>query len=452
MASLAGLIRSVRSQSVEDLPLASSALLTFVTRGVGIVLAATAGIVVARSLGPTGRGIYGLVTSTGLVFAAFAGLGISYAGIYLSGQKRFNRQVLLSNSLAWGLVVSSLWISGVLFTRALNHNFFDTLGEGQLAVAVAGGGVILLISISKDFLLAHGDIWAFNAVQFMESISRLAFIVAALIFLGLTDTAAVGAWLIALLATAALGVYSLTRYARILPALNIKAFTAQVSFGIRGYMGYVFQAANHRLDVFFVAYFVGPAAVGYYAVGFGIAELLWEVPLALGTVLFPKGAALDARSNSRMAAAICRRTLFLTVLGIIALLALGRLVVLVLYGSEFLPSLGAFYILLPSALFFTIHKVLGSSLAGQGVPQATLYGGMLSVPAMVALNVILLPQMGIKGAAIASDVAYAINAAVILLIFRRVARLPLRETLLITRADLAESFRSARRMVAKVWA
>jgi Na+-driven multidrug efflux pump len=96
--------------------------------------------------------------------------------------------------------------------------------------------------------------------------------------------------------------------------------------------------------------------------------------------------------------------------------------------------------------------VLGSSLAGQGVPQATLYGGMLSVPAMVALNVILLPQMGIKGAAIASDVAYAINAAVILLIFRRVARLPLRETLLVTRADLAESLSSAKRMVAKVWA
>lgn len=452
MASLAGLIRSVRSQSVEDLPLASSALLTFVTRGAGIVLTAIAGILVARTLGPTGRGIYGLVTSTGLVFAAFAGLGISYAGIYLAGQKRFERQVLLSNTLAWALVVSSLWVTGVLVIRAFNHNFFDTLGEGQLAVAVLGGGVILLIAVTKDFLLAHGDLWAFNAVQFAESISRLAFILAVLVLVGLTDTAAVGAWLLALIATAGIGVFSLARYVRILPAVNIKALRAQVSYGIRGYMGYVFQAANHRLDVFFVAYFVGPAAVGYYAVGFGIAELLWELPLALGTVLFPKGAALDARSNSRIAASICRRTLFLTAMGIIVLLALGRFVVLVLYGSEFLPSLTAFYILLPSALFYTIHKVLGSSLAGQGVPQATLYGGMLSVPVMVALNVILLPRVGIAGAAIASDVAYAINAAVILFIFWRVARLPLRETLLVTRADLAESLRTAGRMVARLWA
>ena len=452
MASLAGLIRSVRSQSVEDLPLASSALLTFVTRGAGIVLTAIAGIMVARTLGPTGRGIYGLVTSTGLVFAAFAGLGISYAGIYLAGQKRFERQVLLSNTLAWALVISSLWVTGVLLIRAFNHNFFDTLGEGQLAVAVLGGGVILLIAVTKDFLLAHGDLWAFNAVQFAESISRLAFILAVLVLVGLTDTAAVGAWLLALIATAGIGVFSLARYVRILPAVNVKAFRAQVSYGIRGYMGYVFQAANHRLDVFFVAYFVGPAAVGYYAVGFGIAELLWELPLALGTVLFPKGAALDARSNSRIAASICRRTLFLTAMGIIVLLALGRFVVLVLYGSEFLPSLTAFYILLPSALFYTIHKVLGSSLAGQGVPQATLYGGMLSVPVMVALNVILLPRVGIAGAAIASDVAYAINAAVILFIFWRVARLPLRETLLVTRADLSESLRTAGRMVARLWA
>ena len=452
MASLAGLIRSVRSQSVEDLPLASSALLTFVTRGAGIVLTAIAGILVARTLGPTGRGIYGLVTSTGLVFAAFAGLGISYAGIYLAGQKRFERQVLLSNTLAWALVISSLWVTGVLVIRAFNHNFFDTLGEGQLAVAVLGGGVILLIAVTKDFLLAHGDLWAFNAVQFAESISRLAFILAVLVLVGLTDTAAVGAWLLALIATAGIGVFSLARYVRILPAVNVKAFRAQVSYGIRGYMGYVFQAANHRLDVFFVAYFVGPAAVGYYAVGFGIAELLWELPLALGTVLFPKGAALDARSNSRIAASICRRTLFLTAMGIIVLLALGRFVVLVLYGSEFLPSLTAFYILLPSALFYTIHKVLGSSLAGQGVPQATLYGGMLSVPVMVALNVILLPRVGIAGAAIASDVAYAINAGVVLFIFWRVARLPLRETLLVTRADLSESLRTAGRMVARLWA
>ena len=138
MASLAGLIRSVRSQSVEDLPLASSALLTFVTRGASLALTAIAGIMIARSLGPTGRGIYGLVTSTGLVFAAFAGLGISYAGIYLAGQKRFERQVLLSNTLAWALVISSLWVGGVLLIRAFNHNFFDTLGQGQLAVAVLG--------------------------------------------------------------------------------------------------------------------------------------------------------------------------------------------------------------------------------------------------------------------------------------------------------------------------
>ena len=452
MASLAGLIRSVRSQSVEDLPLASSAFLTFVTRGVGILLTAVAGIVIARSLGPTGRGIYGLATSTGLLFAAFAGLGISYAGIYLAGQKRFDRQVLLSNTLAWALAISSLWIAGVILIRAFNPNFFDTLGEGQLAVAVMGGGVILLIAIAKDFLLAHGDLWAFNAVQFMESVSRLAFILAVLVLLGLTDTAAVGAWFFALLATAGLAVFSLARYARILPAVNIKALTAQVSYGIRGYMGYVFQAANHRLDVFFVAFFVGPAAVGYYAVGFGVAELLWEIPLALGTVLFPKGAALDARTNSRIAASICRRTLFLTAMGVIVLLALGRFVIMGLYGSEFLPSLTPFYILLPSALFYTIHKVLGSSLAGQGVPQATLYGGILSVPVMVALNVILLPQIGIKGAAIASDVAYAINAGVVLFIFWRVAGLPLSQTLLVTRTDLAESFRSANRMVAKVWA
>jgi Na+-driven multidrug efflux pump len=73
------------------------------------------------------------------------------------------------------------------------------------------------------------------------------------------------------------------------------------------------------------------------------------------------------------------------------------------------------------------------------MPQAALYAGLVSLPLTVGLNLFMIPRWGIQGAAIASDIAYAVNAAVILVLFVRVSKLPLPQILLFNGSDFRES-------------
>jgi Na+-driven multidrug efflux pump len=82
------------------------------------------------------------------------------------------------------------------------------------------------------------------------------------------------------------------------------------------------------------------------------------------------------------------------------------------------------------------------------MPQATIFSGLVSLPATIALNLILVPAWGINGAAVASNVAYLINAAVVLFIFLRVSRMRLRDVLIFNAEDWA-AFRWTAR---EVWA
>ncbi|HXG36865.1 MAG TPA: polysaccharide biosynthesis C-terminal domain-containing protein, partial [Dehalococcoidia bacterium] len=205
----------------------------------------------------------------------------------------------------------------------------------------------------------------------------------------------------------------------------------------------------YRLDVFLVASFAGSTALGYYAVAFGMAEMLWHIPFALGSVFFPKAAALDLQANAETAAITCRRAVFITALVSLALLASGRFLITALYGNEFSAAVPAFYILLPSACLYTIHKVLSTSLAARGMPEASLFGALVAFPATVGLGVFLIPKLGIEGAAIASVCAYGLNATVILVTFLRVTGRSLPDILFIGRADIASSIAAVQALFAR---
>ena len=444
------LFDSLHDAPAKDLHLAAGTTLTFLVRAVIYGLAAVTGIVVARALGAHDRGVYVLVTTIAFMFPALAELGVSKAGIYLVGQKKCSVQQLVSNDLALLLPVSAIWISGAIALGLVRPAFIpDDFRFAYFLIFALSGALLLLIGLAKDVLIASGSILGYNAIEFAEPLFRSVIIIAAVLLFGLGVTGVLSVWLLAVVLAGFLALYLMAKRGQLKPLLRLGLLKAQLAFGLRGHLGFILQTANYRLDVFLVAAFAGSTALGHYAVAFGIAELLWQVPLTLGAVLFPKLSALDHEANTETAAATCRRVLFLTLLGTLAALASGRFLIGVLYGGEFLPAVNAFYILAPSGLFFTIHKVLGSSLAGRGMPEVSLYAGAASLPVTIGLDLLLIPRMGIEGAAVASIAAYAVNAGVVLALFLRVTRRSVVDTLLIKRTDILSSVQMAQRLLAR---
>jgi glycosyltransferase involved in cell wall biosynthesis/O-antigen/teichoic acid export membrane protein len=423
-------------QSAADMPLVSGAALIFVARAFEYLMAGISGVILARGLGPGGRGVYGLTNETALLFSTLAALAIAQSSVYLAGQRRFRLETLLSNALTWILAFSA--VCAALITAILITDVsLIGMAAPELSIAFAGAALMMVSTTASFFLLAQGRIEARTAISVLEPFLRMLGVLGALALVGLTVMGAISAWLAAILVTAAVCLFLLGKQVRIRPGVHLGALGQQLSFGVRGHLGWAFQTVNHRLDVFLVSYFLGTSAVGQYSVGFNLAEVSWWIPLSLGVVLLPKASTMDAAANAQMSAAVCRRTLVVTLVAILGLVAIAQPLVTILFGSEFRDSLVPLYILAPSGLFYAVHKVLSTSLFAQGLPQASLYGGLASVPVLIGLDLIMIPRFGIGGAAVVSDIAYGVNAAVMLVLFLRASRLPVREVLLFNRSDLS---------------
>ncbi|MCH7810764.1 MAG: polysaccharide biosynthesis C-terminal domain-containing protein [Chloroflexi bacterium] len=435
---------SAVAERVEEAPaakleLTSTAALLFGANAAQYVIIGITGVVLARGLGPDGRGIYGLINESALVMAAFPGAALELAGIYMIGKRRYSLQTVFSNTLSWGLALAAILLL-LIPVVLLSGQTILGMSSAEMSVALLGASMITIGDGSREYLLPLNRPLAYTGLTLIPPIIRLAGVLFVVLAVGLSVDRAAAIWLISIAALLLFTIATMRRHVHFRPRVDWKAMRAQVSFGSRSHFGWILQALNHRLDVFMIAAMVGTGGVGHYLVGVNLAELTWWVPLALGTVLFPKASAMDSESNFEMSAVACRRTLVVTMLAGLGLLAVAPTAIPLVYGGNFVPSVTVFLILLPSGLFYTIHKVLGSSLSAHGMPQATLYAGLISLPLTVGLNVLMIPRWGITGAAIASDIAYAVNAAVILVLFVRVSKLPLPKILLFNGSD----FRAAR--------
>ncbi|HEY5625413.1 MAG TPA: oligosaccharide flippase family protein, partial [Dehalococcoidia bacterium] len=368
---------SAVAERVEEAPaakleLTSTAALLFGSNALQYVIIGVTGVILARGLGPDGRGVYGLINESALVMAAFPGVALELAGIYMIGQRRYSLQTVFSNSFSWGLVLSAIWLLLIPVVLITGQTFFG-MSASEISVALMGAAMITIGDGSREYLLPLNRPLAYTGLTLVPPIIRFAGVLVVVLAVGLTVERAAAIWLISIAVLLLVTITIMNRHVDFRPTVNWKALRAQASFGSRSHFGWILQALNHRLDVFMIAAMVGTGGVGHYLVGVNLAELTWWVPLALGTALFPKASAMDSESNFEMSAVACRRTLVVTMLAGLGLLIVAPTAIPLVYGGDFVPSVTVFLILLPSGLFYTVHKVLGSSLSAHGMPQATLF-------------------------------------------------------------------------------
>ena len=417
--------------------LTANVAVTSASRGVSLVLVLITGVIIARALGPEGKGTYTLVTYLALLLPAFGGFGLSTAGIYLVSRKLYSLKAVASTNFAWLIGVSSVWIAAMLVIgRVAGATVFPGLTSAQFIAGIGAGCILFFMLFTKDLLLSEQRVSAFNLTYLSEFCSRLALVLILLVGVGTGLAGAIWAWIGSLLIASMLAVLLLSKNVTFMPRLKASLLRKQLHFGLRTYCGYVLQIINRRFDVFWVNMFLGASFLGYYSVSFTMAEVLWLVPEAVGLVLFPVVASLTDRAGVTTAAFSCRHTLFITGLLSLVAVATAKPLLLLVYGDAFLPSLAAFYILVPSALAYAVWKTLTAGLRGIGKPQIDIYSGLVAVAPTIALNFLLIPKVGILGAAIASITAYTASALIVAVYFHRVSRLGLREIFLINRNDL----------------
>jgi len=397
-------------------------------------------IVLARILGPSDRGVYALLILIPAISVMLSSLGIEIANVYFSANKKYKLRDIASNSLVTGtglglVVVLLFWgLSDV----AAFQDFLRQKGiePTYLWVAILALPFLLLQSFFSRILLGREEIVKFNALNISQNVLQMALI--ALLMVGLAQglRGAIWAYTITIIIIAILSILYVRRLTPVGLSINRNLLKESIRYGGIGYLGNAAQYLSYRIDIIIMAYFLSSAAIGYYSIAVGIAERLWMIPSSLAIVLFPRISAINDDKANELTPKVARHTLFIVFVFSLMLLVLGKPLILILFGADFMPSLAPLLILLPGVVAFSISKVISSDLSGRGKPVFGAIASFASLAVNIGLNLYLIPRWGISGAAFSSSVSYSMAAAVMIAAFVRLTQTPLSDVLLLKAGDV----------------
>lgn len=405
------------------------------------LLALIQSILVTRTLGPELRGSLEILNTVPQLIVNLGTLGIGNANIYFLGKKIYPEEKIISNSIGLVLVHGTILLSiAFAFEQIFRDSFF--LGIPQYYVVLAFSVIPLFFfqNLVRYTMLGKQKIYDRNKLILFGGLTNVSLVLCLVLLLKLSLLGILIATIISTLLTSALSFVMLSRIGRISVSFDFRMTLQCIKFGIVPYMALAILNLNYRADVFLIKFFLSDADLGNYALGVSLAEKIWMIPQSIGIILFSRVSnSTDGEANI-ITPKVCRSVLFISIMAGFVLYLLVPYVLPVLYGKDFTPSISSFRLLLPGIVLMAIFLVLHGDLSGRGKAWYALFifGGALILN--IALNILMIPRLGINGASIASSMSYGFGSLTLAYAFARRNNIKPWDVLLINRKDIQDLY------------
>jgi O-antigen/teichoic acid export membrane protein len=368
-------------------------------------------IVIARTLGAEGRGSYLLPVTAATIAVSFGQLGVEHANTYLVAERGYSLQRLSSVSAALVLIIGPIAVVAAL-------GFYLVAQDGLLAGV---GWVEMLIAAAAIPFGIH-NIWLANLCLLgkrlpqtqlaavmgaaIQTVGAVALAIAGL----LTVRGVLVLWLIATIVPWLMHMNAVTGFAPPRPALRREAIAPVLRTGLQFYGVLLFTFLLLRTDLFLVNRYLDVDAVGVYSLAVLLAEMIWLVIQPLVTAVLAYQVDAERQEAGRLSFKAARFNLAIAVLGAAFFAAVGWFAIPAVYGADFTGAYTALMVLLPGIVAAAAARPLGNWLLRQGRPLALSSVCLMAFCLNVVLNLILIPEIGILGASLASSIAYFVLA------------------------------------------
>lgn len=383
---------------------------TFAIQGLTLVT----GILLARELGPEGRGALAAVVLWPSLLAIIGSLGLSDALTFSAARREADRGALVGTAIGLALVQSAVLVGiGFVLEPIVLHRYDQsTITSAYLMLA--------FIPLSMAALCLMG---ALNGQGRMVDYHLLRGLVFLLTLLAVAAQAATdeltvrGGVLAYVVANALTFGVAYVRAAQRRPPLRFERPLARrlLAFGVRSHASNVTVVLNARLDQLLVSLFLAPRLLGLYTVAATLSLAVSLVgaslaPVALATI--PGESSLAVRRQR--ACALTSTTVILSVAIVVPLLLILPQAIELAFGQPFRPAADAGRILLLAGAVMSLNRTLGGVLKGIGRPLDAGLAELVALATTMASLAILLPLFDLPGAAGAS-LAGALVSALLLL-------------------------------------
>jgi O-antigen/teichoic acid export membrane protein len=414
----------------------------FITSILTTLISLPISILIARFLGPEGKGTLTIVLLIVGQIGILLTLGVEVSLIHFGGRKPRDLGVLASASMGLGILLGLVGMGSAVAIFALVS--YEIIPVHLLPFLILITSTIPMMQTTlflRSLMRTSGRIIEEGLLGLIGAFFNLAVIgVVFMAGFGLKGVL-MGLWLSTGLLTLlifVLGVHwnLVTSW----PIFSISNWKPLVTYGLKLHVGSVFQTLNYRFDMYLVAYFLGSASVGFYSVAVAMGEWLWLIPVVLGAPLMQRVVTGSEEDVNRMVGVINRLTSAILVLGTLVLSLVGNGLIHLLYGEAFSASYLPLLLLLPGIWALGLWKNFINDLSVRGYPTTKSYTSGIAMLLTVVLDIILIPRWGTVGAAIASSIAYLTAWVVTLRLYCRITGYHPWDLLVIRQEDLSLAF------------
>lgn len=367
---------------------------TVVVTGLNFVV----GVVLARTLSPTGLGQYSVVISATSVLSALFGVSIGHAAVF------YRKRGVWSRSAATTVTLFACGVLGFLMACALGplltiESYFGPLPLLAIVAATAYGAALLATTNGTQMLLADMLIErhvlvrvvpfaAFVLLLLGWAATRTVTVTAALVFFGASQLLglAVLIWLLR---------RSIDR--RALPSKD--EVGAALRYGGVLNLGYVLFLLNAETGILLTNQLATFDEVAYYKIALRLASLLLLIATSISPLLFVRWSGLEESERLRESQLTSRVFWALALAGAAFLGVVAAWLIPVFYGDEYRPAIAMLRVILIGIGARFVQTPVTTMFTSSGRPALLSVVLAVNLVLMVVLMLILVPVNQGMGAA-----------------------------------------------------
>jgi O-antigen/teichoic acid export membrane protein len=386
-----------------------------------LVLNLVGGIIIARQLGPSGRGALAAIITVTQLAAWAGGMGANQAIAFRQAQHPKEGAVLLAT---WSVIMSPL----AILTTAGAIGIIPTLFAAQSHTTVVMAelfaltiGLSMVLDMLCGFILGDHHFILYNAVRSIQLGGvTLIYVSLALLNVLTVRSALVANGFVAILLCGGSIIWALRTYGISKPNRWLARETYW--YGFRVHPTNLSGLINARLDIAIMPAFLAAASIGLYSVATTIAAIVGTVAGTLVFLVLP-AAARRKHDGARVTLGAAYATLAIG--GGVALLiaAVAGPGIRIVFGPSFDKATGPLLILLPGYVLLQGASVLSAGISAVNRPFTAAIPQLLGSVVTVVGLLLFLRIGGIVAAACVTTSAYIIVFISSVVLYRKVTKI-----------------------------
>ena len=409
--------------------LARNLATTAASRIIALPLSFAASLALARLLGAEQRGVLALAILIPTTIYLFGGLGLATAQVVFAGKHPEKRGAIAFQSIAFSVCLGLVTLCFYWYVLEFRPVWFERFEVVGVRNHILAAFIVLFYRAYSNLsagVLGANRIPVVNIAEVLVPFSKMALVVALVWWLNMSVT---GGVLVHLGSFVFLAVYMAIATMVKVPVRTWKPdlafFTKSITFGLKNYLHHVALFFASRIGIFMVAYLIADSdrAVGHFTLASQFAIMIWVLPQSMQTTFLPHLSVTQAdrgKLSVRMT-----RILFLALIPVFVALVLGSPVIPLLAGQDYAESVAPFVWFLPGMLLLGAIQPLGAYLTYIEKPMYGVFAVWMGAVVNVVSNYVLIPRMGISGAAVALSLSNLMMGVIIVGCFRYETKIPL---------------------------